>query len=47
LGFLAHRYSIPIPGPWWAEILASIGILALFGMKIRGVRTKPEAGKAA
>jgi hypothetical protein len=23
----------PIPGPWWAQILAIIGILALFGMK--------------
>jgi hypothetical protein len=33
----------PIPGPWWIQILASIGILALFGLKNHSARTNPQA----
>ena len=29
----------PIPGPWRVQILASIGILALFGLKEHAART--------
>ena len=29
----------PIPGPWWVQILASIGILALFGFGNWAART--------
>jgi len=37
----------PIPGPLWVQILLSIGILALFGIKNRGARTNPEVDKTA
>ena len=35
--------ELPIPGPWWVQILASIGILALFVLKDRSARTNPQA----